>query len=217
MEKDLTLKAEVREHTGSKSAARIRRQDKIPAVVYGHKEEAVAVSLDRHDFAEAVHHGRRLLDVQIKGEKQKVIIQDLQYDYLGKDIIHADLMRVSAAQRVKVSVPIELKGTAKGAHEGAIVEGHLDHLEVECKVTEIPDVFVVRVNDLDVGDSIHARDIELPEGVKLITDPEALVAACHVVITAKTAEEAEEELPAVPEVIGETERQKEATEEESEK
>lgn len=215
MEKGLTLKAEVREHAGSKSAARLRRENKIPAVVYGHKAEPVAVSLDRHDFTEAVHHGHRLLDVQIESEKQKVIIKDLQYDYLGKDIIHADLMRVSVTQRVKVSVPIELKGTAKGTHEGGIIEEQLDHLEVECMVTEIPEGFTVRVNELDIGDTIHASDIELPEGVRLITDPEALIAACHVVTAAKTAEEMEEELPAVPEVIGEAERQKEEVEEES--
>ncbi len=215
MEKSLTLKVQVREQTGSKPATRVRSEAKIPAVVYGHKEEPVAVSLDRHDFTEAVHHGHRLLDVQIKSKKEKVIIKDLQYDYLGKEIIHADLMRVSATERVKVDVPVELKGIAKGTHEGGIVEEHLDHLEIECKVTEIPDRVIVRVTDLAVGDNIHASDIELPDGVKLITDPDALVAACHVVAAAKSAEEAEEELPAAPEVIGEAEPQEVEAEEES--
>lgn len=215
MEKGLTLKVQVREHAGSKPSARVRRESKIPAVVYGHKQEPVAVSLDKHDFTEAVHHGHRLLDVQIKSRKEKVIIKDLQYDHLGKEIIHADLMRVSATERVKVEVPIELKGTAKGTHEGGIVEEHLDHLEVECKVTEIPDRITIRVTELGVGDNIHASDIELPDGVKLITDPEALVAACHVVAAAKTAEEAEEEVPTAPEVIGEAEKEEVEAEEES--
>jgi len=213
MGKKLDFKVQVREKTGSKPAGLVRSEARIPAIVYGHKEEPVAVSLDSHDFAEAVHHGQRLLDIQIKSRKQKVIIKDLQYDYLGKEIIHADLMRVSATERVKVDVPIELKGIAKGTHEGGIVEEHLDHMEIECKVTEIPDRIVIRVTDLGVADSIHARDIELPEGVKLITDPDALVAACHVVAAAKTAEEAE--VPAAPEVIGEAEKQEEEAEEES--
>ncbi len=213
MGKKLDFKVQVREKTGSKPAGLVRSEARIPAIVYGHKEEPVAVSLDSHDFAEAVHHGQRLLDIQIKSRKQKVIIKDLQYDYLGKEIIHADLMRVSATERVKVDVPIELKGIAKGTHEGGIVEEHLDHMEIECKVTEIPDRIVIRVTDLGVADSIHARDIELPEGVKLITDPDALVAACHVVAAAKTAEEAE--APAAPEVIGEAEKQEEEAEEES--
>jgi large subunit ribosomal protein L25 len=215
MEKTLAFKVQVREKTGSKPAALVRKDAKIPAIVYGHKEEPVAVSLDGHDFTEAVHHGQRLLDIQIKSKKQKVIIKDLQYDHLGKEIIHADLMRVSATERVKVEVPIELKGTAKGTHEGGIVEEHLDHLEIECRVTEIPERIVIRVNELGVGDSIHARDVELPDGVKLITEPEVLIAACHVVAAAKTAEEAEEEVPAAPEVIGEQEKEQEETEEES--
>jgi large subunit ribosomal protein L25 len=215
MEKTLDFKVQVREKTGSKSAALVRSDARIPAIVYGHKEEPVAISLDSHDFTEAVHHGQRLLDVQIKSKKQKVIIKDLQYDHLGKEIIHADLMRVSATERVKVEVPIELKGMAKGTHEGGIVEEHLDHLEVECKVTEIPERIVIRVAELNIGDNIHARDVELPDGVKLVTDPDALVAACHVVAAAKTAEEAEEEIPAAPEVIGEEEKQQEEAEEES--
>ncbi len=223
MEKTSDFKVQVREKTGSKPAALVRKEARIPAIVYGHKEEAVAVSLDSHDFTEAVHHGQRLLDIQIKSnelghplrEKQKVIIKDLQYDHLGKDIIHADLMRVSATERVKVDVPIELKGTAKGTHEGGIVEEHLDHLEVECKVTEIPERIVIRVTELNVGDSIHAGDVELPDGVKLVTEPDVLVAACHIVAAAKTAEEAEEEVPAAPEVIGEQEKPEEGAEEES--
>jgi large subunit ribosomal protein L25 len=214
MEKTLAFKVQIREKTGSKHAGLVRNEARIPAIVYGHKEEPVAVSLDGHDFTEAVHHGHRLLDIQLKSKKQKVIIKDLQYDHLGKEIIHADLMRVSATERVKVEVPIELKGTAKGTHEGGIVEEHLDHLEVECKVTEIPERIVIRVNELGVGDSIHARDVELPDGVKLITEPEVLIAACHVVAAVKTAEEAEEEVPTAPVVIGEAEKEQEEAEEE---
>lgn len=215
MEKTLTLKAEVREHTGSKSAAHVRKENRIPAIVYGHKKEPVAVSLDRHDFTEGVHHGLRLLDVQIKSKRETVIVKDVQYDYLGKSIIHADLMRVSASERIKVNVPIELKGTAKGTHEGGIIEEHLDHLEVECKVTDIPESIVVRVTDIGVGDNIHACEIEMPEGIKLLTDGDALVAACHLVAAAKSAEEVEEEEPTAPEVIGEAEQPEEEAEEKS--
>lgn len=207
MEKTLKLKAEVRDNTGSKAAAQVRRQGKIPAIVYGHKEQAVAVSLDKHDFTEGIHHGHRLMDVQLGKKKQTVIIKDLQYDHLGKGIIHADLMRVSATEKVRVNVPIELKGTAKGTHSGGIIEERLDSLEIECRVTNIPEVITVRVNDIDVGDNIHAGEIELPEDVKLITDPEALVISCHMVTVAKTAEEMEEEEPTAPEVIGEAEEE----------
>jgi len=209
MGKNLVLKTTKRETRGKKEAAKMRKQDLVPAIIYGHKKEAVAVSVNRHDFTEGLHHGHRLIDMQIGRKKETVIVKDLQYDYLGKDIIHADLMRVSTTETIKVNVQIELKGTAKGTHQGGIVEMLLDHLEVECKVTDMPEKIVVRVDDLDVGDSLHAGDIELPPGLKLFTAAEAVVLTCHLVAAAKTAEQAETEEPIAPEVIGEEQKETE--------
>ncbi len=212
MGKARQLKAEIRKETGSKAAAKARKQGQVPAIVYGHKKEPVAISLDAHDFGEGLHHGQRLMDVQLGKKSQKVIIKDLQYDHLGKDIIHADLMRVDVTETVTVTVPIELKGTARGAEHGGIVEEHTDHLQVECKVTDIPESVVISVRNMEVGDTLHARDIELPPGVKLVSDPDMLMVACSLVAAAKTAEEAEEEAPVAPEVISEAERAKEEEE-----
>ncbi len=212
MEKSLLLKAEVREHTGSKHAERERNNGRIPAVVYGHKQAPTAISFDAHDFAEGLHHGHRLMDVQIGKKKEKLIVKDLQYDHLGKNIIHADLMRVDITERIKVTVPIELKGTAKGAHEGGIIVEHTDHIEIECLATDIPETIPVLVKELDVGDSLHAGDIKLLEGMKLISDVSILIATCSLVAAAKSAEEAEEEAPTAPEVIG---QEKEAEEKEA--
>jgi large subunit ribosomal protein L25 len=217
MAKSLLLKAEIREHTGSKAVKKVRRQGRIPAIVYGHKQEPVAVSLDAHNFVEGLHHGHRLMDVQIDKKKEKIIVKDLQYDYLGKNIIHADLMRVSITEMVKVTVPVELKGTAQGTHEGGIVEGHLDHLEIECKVTDIPEIIVVPVKDMQVGDALHAGEIVLPDGIKLAGSPETLVVTCHVVTAAKTTEELEEEEQAAPEIIGEAKEGEETEVEEEAK
>ena len=220
MENELILKAEIRENTGSKDAVKVRKRGRIPAVVYGHKKEPVAVSVDEHNLAEGLHHGTRLMNVQIGKKREKVIVKDLQYDHLGKDIIHVDLMRVDVKEMVKVTVPIELKGIAKGANEGGIIEGHTDHLEVECKVTDIPESIVVSVKEMDVGDSLHADDAELPDGVKLVSDSSTLLATCSLVAAAKSTEELEEEVPAAPEVIGEAkkaEEEKEPSEERPEK
>lgn len=203
MRKTLLLKAEIREQTGSKTVRKVRKQGRIPAIVYGHNQDSVAISLDAHNFVEGLHHGHRLMDVQIGKKKEKIIVKELQYDHLGKNIIHADFMRVSVTEEVKVLVPIELKGTAAGTHEGGIIEEHSDHLEVECKVSNIPEKIVVSVKDVHVGDALHAGDIELPEGVKLISPPETLLVNCHLVAAAKTTEEVEEEIPSAPEVIGE--------------
>jgi large subunit ribosomal protein L25 len=207
MERVVTLKAELRKQAGTKHAMDIRKQGKIPAIVYGHKEEPIAFSLDAHDFGAQLHHGHRLFDVALGGKKQKLLLKDLQYDHLGKEIVHADLMRVDLAETVRVTVPIELKGTAAGTHEGGIVEEHVDHLEVECIVTVIPEVLNVSVKDVSVGDALHAGQIELPEGVKLVSDPDLVVVTCHLVAAAKTTEELEAEIPVAPEVISEQARE----------
>ncbi len=203
MRKTLSLEAEIREHMGSKSAAEVRKHGRIPAIVYGHKQEPIAISLDAHDFAEGLHHGHRLIDVKIGKKKEKTIVKDIQYDHLGRNIIHADLMRVDVTESVRVTVPIELKGTAKGTHEGGIIEEHTDHLEIECKATDIPEAIVVSVKDVGIGDSLHAGQIEFPQGVKLVSSPETLLVTCHSVAAAKTTEELEEEVPIAPEVITE--------------
>jgi large subunit ribosomal protein L25 len=216
MEKTLQLKAEIRKQAGSKASAKVRKQGRIPAIVYGHKEEPVAISLDAHDFVEQLHHGHRLMDVQLDKKLQKVIVKDVQYDHLGKDVIHADLMRVDVTETVTVTVPIELKGTAKGAEHEGVIEQHSNRLQVQCKVTDIPEAIVISVKDLDVGDSLHARDITLPPEVKLVSDPEMLIVACSLVAAAKTTEEVEAEAPVAPEVIGEAERAKEEGQEEEE-
>ena len=211
MAKTLLLKAEVRENTGSKSVQKIRKQGRIPAIVYGHKEQPLSISLDAHNFIEGLHHGQRLIDVQVRRKKEKMIVKELQYDHLGKNIIHADLMRVDMSEMIKVTVPIELKGTAQGTHEGGIVEEHADHLEIECKANDIPDTIVVSVKDISVGDALHAGDIELPDGVKLVSSSDLLLVTCHLVSAAKTTEQVEEEMPTAPEVIGESEKPDEET------
>ena len=205
MAKTVLLKAEIREQTGSKAVRKVRKRGMIPAIVYGHKQEPVTISLDAHNFLEGLHHGQRLMDVQIGTKKEKIIVKDLQYDYLGRDVIHVDLMRVDITEMIKVTVPIELKGaaTAKGTHEGGIIEEHADHLEIECKATDIPESIAVLVKEIGVGDALHAGTIALPDGVKLISSPETLLVTCHLVAAAKTTEQVEEEMPAATEVITE--------------
>ncbi|MDO8304086.1 MAG: 50S ribosomal protein L25, partial [Sedimentisphaerales bacterium] len=173
MAEAVVLKAQIRDGGGSKKSTALRQKGMIPAVVYGHKENPVSIAVSLRDFLANLHHGSRLFDVEIVGKQEKLLIKDVQYDYLGKDVIHADFMRVDLTEKIKISVPIELKGTAKGAADGGIVDQHLSQLEVECMVTNIPDAIVVSIKELGIGDSIHAADIKLPAGVALITDPAA--------------------------------------------
>jgi large subunit ribosomal protein L25 len=207
MAEALVLKAQIRDGSGSKKSTALRQKGMIPAVVYGHKEKPVSIAVSGRDFLVNLHHGSRLFDVEIAGKQEKLLIKEVQYDYLGKDVIHADFMRVDLTEKIKISVPIEIKGTAKGAADGGIVDQHLAQLEVECVVTSIPDAIVISIKELGVGDSIHAADIKLPAGVTLVTDPAAIVLACHVVVEAKTTEEADLEAPVTPEVIGKAKKE----------
>ena len=208
MEKTFELEAQVREKAGTIGAVKLRSEGRIPAIMYGHKQDPLAISLDAHDFVEGLHHGHRLMDIKVDGSVQAVLVKDVQYDYLGRDVIHADLIRVDVTEKVKVSVPIELKGTAKGTHEGGMIEEHVDRLEIAAVVSSIPDSIIVSVKDVGVGDSIHASDIELPEGMDLVSPGGTLVVTCHLKAAAKSAEDAAEdgiegEEAAGPEVITE--------------
>ena len=212
MADQLKLKAELREEVGTSKSVQLRKKGKLPGIMYGHGEDAVAIALDYHDFNEGLHHGHRLFDIEVGGKSQTLLVKDLQYDYLGKDIIHADLVRVNLAEVVTVSVALEIKGTAPGTDEGGILDVHLDQIEIDCKVSDIPESLEVNVKELNIGESIYAGDVELPENMTLVTDPEALIVNCHYVTEAKTTEELEEEMPAGPEVISEKPEEEEESE-----
>ncbi|MGA2916027.1 MAG: 50S ribosomal protein L25 [Sedimentisphaerales bacterium] len=219
--KEFVLKAQARKELGSKRAAKLRLTGNIPAIIYGHGQKPQPIVLGEHDFTEGIHHGHRLFDVELDGKREKLLVKDVQYDYLGKKIIHADLIRVDLSEKVKVQVRLAFKGTPVGATEGGLLEEHLDHIEVECAVTDIPESIDVSVKGLKVGDTLHARDVALPAGVKLITVPDALLIACHLpVAPVEEAAVPGVEEPAAPEVITERkpkEGEEEATEEEKEK
>jgi large subunit ribosomal protein L25 len=221
MSDTVVLKAAMRPQSGSKAAAQLRQQGQLPAVVYGHKKEPVSITLGAHDFVEALHHGHRIFEVDIDGSKDTLLVKDLQYDHLGKSVIHADLVRVNLSERVKVEVAIELRGTAQGTHEGGIVEDVLSHVEIECKVSDIPESLAVSIKELGLGQALHASQIELPADMTLMTDPEAVVAVCHEprVVVVEEVPEGEEALaegaaaePTEPEVITEKKEDQEASE-----
>jgi len=191
MSETVALKASVREQAGTRNSVRLREQGQIPAVVYGHQKEAVSISLNAHDFIENLHHGHRLFDVDIDGKKDTMLVKDLQYDYLGKSVIHADLMRVNLSERVTVEVMIELRGTAAGTHEGGIVEEMMNSIEVECAVRDIPESLQLNIKDLGLNEVLHASQVELPEGFVLVTDPDAVVVSCHETKAPVAVEEAE--------------------------
>lgn len=211
MSEATVLKANIRQQAGSNKSAALRKQGLLPAVIYGHKKEPLSVSVEGRAFLDGLHGGHRIFDVDIDGQKDTLMVKELQYDHLGKDVLHVDFMRVNLSERVTVEVPVELRGTAEGTHQGGMVEMLLSAVEIECKVSEIPDAIPVNIKSLQLNQSIHAGQIELPAGFKLLTDADAVVVICHEPAAAAAAEAATEgvEEPTQPEVI--TERKKEET------
>jgi len=203
------LKATKREELGSRKVRRLRKEGKVPAIIYGHGEENVPVTLDGHDLTFATTHGERVLTLRIGRKKENVLIRELQYDTFGHNILHADLTRVNLDERVEVTVPIELRGTVE---EGGILQQNIAEVSLRCLVTEIPEEIRASVNDMKVGDLMHLRDLTLPEGTELMDDPDGVV--CSVVVIAEEEEVPAEEAEAAeePEVISEAKPEEEASE-----
>jgi large subunit ribosomal protein L25 len=204
MADNIVLKATVRDTVGTPSAVKGRKQGLMPAIMYGHGKAPCSFTVNLHGFTTALNHGHRIMDLEIDGKTETAMLKALQYDYLGKDVIHADFVRVDMSETVHVSVSVVFKGTAIGASKGGMLDTQLDQVEIECAVSVIPETLEVSVKELEVGSAIHASDIVLPAGAKLVTAPEAVIVTCHVVAEAKTTEEMQEELPeGGPEVITE--------------
>jgi large subunit ribosomal protein L25 len=196
------LKATPRSDVGTRKSRKLRAQGAIPGIIYGHGEPPEAVTLSRHDVELVVHHGERLLEVDLEGRKQNVLVKEVQYDALGQVILHMDLTRVDLDERVEVTVPIILRGTPVGVSENGVLQQYIAQVQIECAVRAIPDDVRVSVAEMKVGNMLAMRDLPLPEGAKLVSDPELVVASVRV-IAEEAVPAAAEPGPAEPEVIGE--------------
>src|SRR5262245_36165279 len=144
MAETVLIKTQPREGRGTALARRLRRQGLIPAVVYGHQEATVSVALEAEAFQSALRHGARVVDLQTAKGVEKALITEVQWDHLGKDLLHVDFKRLAVGERVTVSVPLEVRGTAPGVAAGGVLDQPIHTLEVECPSTAVPDS--VRVN-----------------------------------------------------------------------
>ena len=195
------LTAKPRAELGSRANKRLRDAGHIPGVVYGHKEAVVPVTLPKKELVTHLHHGVHVFDLGLDGKTEKVLVKEVQYDHLGLEVLHVDFARVSADERVEVTVPLEFKGTPKGEADGGVLQTLLSDLEIECLVTEIPESIRVNVADLGIDDSIAVKDLQLPPGVKALKDEDVIVATVSVIAEETPAEDVAGE-SAEPEVIG---------------
>jgi large subunit ribosomal protein L25 len=184
------ITAELRTEFGKGAARRIRREDKIPAVVYGHGNDPIHLTLPGHVTMMALKHGgaNALLELDIDGTSQLALTKQVQVDPVRRLLEHIDFVAVRKGEKVTVDVPVHVTGDA--APETLVVTEN-STVQVEAEATNIPDRIDVSVEGRPVGTQIHASDLVLPEGTTLLTDREALVVN---IIPAPTAEELEAEL-----------------------
>ena len=189
--------------TGSRVSRKLRAQGRIPAIIYGHKQAPAPISLSRDDVWSMIKKATHVAQLKIgDAATEMVLVRDVQWDHLGKEIIHLDFARVSADESIHTQVNLDYHGTPAGLGEGGVLEVVIHSVEVSCRATAIPDSIRINVAGLHLDQGIHVRELTLPEGVKALADPELLLA--HVVSRAAEPEPAEGAATGSvePEVIG---------------
>lgn len=188
---EVRISAEPRTEFGKGGARRTRRAGKIPAVLYGHGEKPKHIALPARDFAAALRHGgiNQLFQVEITdGTRSLALPKAVQRDPIRDTIDHVDLLIVRSGEMVTVEVPVVLTGEA--AKDGLLVH-ELNTLQVSADATNLPDSFSVVLDGLAIGSNVTAGQVPLPEGVELLTDPDAAVVT---IVAAPTAEQVEADL-----------------------
>jgi large subunit ribosomal protein L25 len=185
---EVKLIAEPRTEFGKGAARRIRRADKIPAVLYGHGTDPIHITLPGHETLLALRTANALLSINVDGKAQLALPKQVQRDPIKHTIEHVDLVIVRQGEKVTVEVRVQLQGEA--ADDTIVVVGQ-NTVAIEAEATNIPDAIVVAIDDLPAGTQILASELKLPDGSTLAEDPDALIVN---ISAAQTAEAAAAEL-----------------------
>jgi large subunit ribosomal protein L25 len=189
------VSAEIRPLSGKGAAHRARAAGKLPAVLYGHKTEPLSLALDPVMLIKALDKDRKRntvfsLSVQSDGKTEDVtaMIRDVQIDPMSRQPVHVDFIRVSLDEQVKVTIPVVLLGIPVGVTDGGNLHQSYRNLPITAKPADIPTKIEMDVTALKIGDALHASDLKLPSGVKVMLDPKEALAS----VVAPRAEKVEE-------------------------
>ena len=196
-----TLTVKKREETGSLRMKRLRQSGQIPGVLYGHGEGTMTLSVSEKELNKVINHGSYI--VSLSGDaKDSALIKDVQWDAFGMKVLHIDLTRVDANEAVEVTLPLELRGDAIGTHHGGVVNFHQHEITILCPANKMADKIEVKINDLDVDQTISASDVVLPEGATLAEAGTTPIVSCALPSGDAPAEDEAAAGAAEPEVIG---------------
>jgi large subunit ribosomal protein L25 len=167
-----------RSEVGRLANKRLRRTGQIPAVLYGHGEASISLSIKRDEVDAALRHSGKV--VKLQGDvTEEALIREVQWDAFGMEVLHVDLIRVSQSETVEVNIAVHLRGESPGVRAGGIVNHVLHEVTITCPVSNIPEHLELSLVNLQLDESLHAADVPLPEGATLITDPNLVIVNCN--------------------------------------
>jgi len=169
---DIKLAAEARTEFGKGAARRIRRENKIPAVLYGHGTDPLHITLPGHETMLAVRHSNALFTIELDAKSEMAVVKDIQRDAVRGTIEHIDLLLVKRGEKIAVDVTVNVVGESA---PGTIHFVEAQTLSVEAEATHLPESVDVSIDGLEAGQHVTAGQVELPKGSTLLTDPEATV------------------------------------------
>ncbi len=174
----IELKASPRGKMTKGELNQARKSGKVPAQLYGKETEPVSIFLESEAFSSTAKRltESMIIDLNLEGKKYSALMKEIQRANLSGEIIHVDFNLVGRGQKMHVRVPLHLSGTAKGVREGGILEHAIHEIEVECMAENLPEKIEVDITDLEANHALHLRDIAIPEGVRLLTNPETVIA-----------------------------------------
>jgi len=193
----IEIQIEPREAGAKGKAKQLRREGKLPGIFYGPKAESVPLELDRKDFLSRVAglEGSHLIRIKSSSPllaERVALVKEMQFHPVTGEVVHADLYEVDLSARIRVKVPLHFVGKAEGVVRGGILQPVVREIEVECLPMDIPEYFDVEVSSLDIGHSLHVKDLSIPEGVTAVYESNLTL----VTVVPPTVEEA----PAAAEV-----------------
>lgn len=183
MENTPKITAVKRSGNGKNLARTLRNEGKVPAIVYGEGKETVSIALDNVELTTLLRHHKSeniVADLVIDGEApQSVLLQDLQHEIMSRSVLHVDFLRLSSTHKITLQVEVQLKGDAVGIEAGGVLDQLLHEVSVECLPANVPEVIMVDVSGLKVGDMLSLADVVAPKGVEIMGDPEVAVASVN--------------------------------------
>jgi large subunit ribosomal protein L25 len=192
------LVAEKRDGTGKGAARKLRAAGRVPAILYGHGMEPLALSVDSRELFHLLHTGAGanvLVDLVVDGTEHLALPREVQRDHIKGRFVHIDFLAVRRDEKINVTVPLRVVGESPGVKAGGVLEHHLWELNVECLATDVPEAIEVDVSELEIGSGLRVGDLKAPSGVTILTNPEDSVVA--VTQPQMAVEEEEEEAEAV--------------------